>query len=248
MSQPTRALILAAGYGSRMGALTADRPKAMLDVDGRSLIEHQLDTLASYGVTDVTVVIGYQSHAMRSHLGTRVHFIENARYRETNSVYSLWLGRDTLKRGSIVMNSDLLVSPELLGRLITAPVEDAVLVDRTSVMQEEEMKVRIWEGFAIDFGKDLPASQAHAENVGILKFGANGGRRLVDHLTALIGGGLVNAWAPRAFRALASAWPLRAIDTGGLPWTEIDFPEDLERARQVIAPAIGGRGDGRVAA
>lgn len=248
MSLPTRALILAAGYGSRMGALTADRPKAMLEVDGRSLIEHQLDALASYGVTDVTIVIGYQQQRMREHLGSRVRFVENARYRQTNSVYSLWLAREVLRRGSIVMNSDLLVSRELLGRLVTSPVEDAVLVDRTSEMDEEEMKVTLWEGFAVDFGKDLPAAHAHAENVGILKFGAEGGRRLVGHLDALIGGGLVQAWAPRAFRALASAWPLRAIDTDGLPWTEIDFPEDLERARQVIAPAIGLGGHGRRAA
>jgi L-glutamine-phosphate cytidylyltransferase len=245
---PTRALILAAGYGSRMGDLTADRPKAMLDVDGRSLIEHQLDALASYGVRDVTVVVGYQAQRMREHLGKRVTFVENKRYRETNSVYSLWLARDVLRRGAMVMNSDLLVSQELFGRLVMAPVEDAVLVDRTSEMDEEEMKVKIWQGFAVDFGKDLPASDAHAENVGILKFGAEGGRRLVEHLDALIGGGLVNAWAPRAFRALASAWPLRAIDTAGLPWTEIDFPEDLARAREVIAPAIGLRGDERRAA
>src|SRR5262249_24544449 len=152
-------------YGSRMGALTADRPKAMLDVDGRSLIEHQLAALASYGVTEVTVVIGYQAQRMREHLGTRVHFVENARFRETNSVYSLWLTREKLREGSLILNSDLLVARELLGRLVTAPVEDAVLVDRTSVMDEEEMKVKLWQGFAVDFGKDLPADDAHAENV-----------------------------------------------------------------------------------
>ena len=239
MSSPVRAVILAAGYGSRMGALTADRPKAMLDVDGRSLIEHQLDDLAAFGVTDVTVVAGYQSQRLREHLGTRVRFVENARYRETNSLYSLWLARDVIRRGAIVMNSDLLASRELLARLVQAPAEDAVLVDRTSVLDAEEMKVTLWNGFAVDFGKDLPAEAAHAENVGILKFGAEGGRRLVEHLDALIGGGLVNAWAPRAFRAFAHVWPLRAVETAGFPWTEIDFPEDLERAREVIAPAIG---------
>jgi choline kinase len=221
-----------------MGALTADRPKAMLDVDGRSLIEHQLDDLAAFGVNNVTVVAGYQSQRLREHLGTRAHFVENARYRETNSLYSLWLARDVIRRGAIVMNSDLLASRELLARLVQAPSEDAVLVDRTSVLDDEEMKVTIWNGFAVDFGKDLPAEASHAENVGILKFGAEGGRRLVEHLDALIGGGLVNAWAPRAFRAFAHVWPLRAIETEGLPWTEIDFPEDLRRAREVVAPAI----------
>jgi len=95
--------------------------------------------------------------------------------------------------------------------------------------------VKIWQGFAIDVSKELAPLDADGENVGILKFGPRGGRRLVEHLDALIVAGEVNAWAPRAFKAVAQEWPLRAIATDGLPWTEIDFPEDLERARQMVA-------------
>jgi len=243
----SRAVILAAGTGTRMGSLTADRPKAMLDVDGRSLIERQLDALAAFGIVDVTIVAGYRRERLRDHLGRRVRFVENARYRETNSLYSLSLARETLGRGAIVMNSDVLVSPALLGRLVDAPVDDALLVDRAGALDDEVMKVRIWQGFAIDFGKDLAPWDADGENVGILKFGADGGRRLVRHLDALIGAGQVNAWAPRAFRALAPEWPLRVVATDGLPWTEIDFPEDLERARQMVDAAPVRRSDRRAA-
>ena len=233
------AVILAAGNGSRMGRLTAERPKALLEVDGQPLIERALDALGSFGVVDITVVSGYQRQRLEQHLGNRVHFVENTRYAETNSLYSLWLAREHLLDGAVIMNSDVLVSRELLGRLLSAPVEDAVLVDTGSDLADEEMKVTIWHGFAVNFGKDLPPLEAHAENVGVLKFGALGGRCLVDHLDRLIVAGHTNAWAPQAFRALAREWPLRAIDTAGLPWTEIDFPEDLDRARQVVAPAIG---------
>ena len=97
--------------------------------------------------------------------------------------------------------------------------------------------MKIWNGFAIDFSKQLPPWEAHAENVGVLKFGADGGRRLVSHIDALLAGGDENTWAPKAFAALAREWPIRAIDTGGLPWTEIDFPADLERARDLIGAA-----------
>jgi L-glutamine-phosphate cytidylyltransferase len=231
----SRAVILAAGNGNRMGRLTVDRPKTMLDVDGRALIDRELDALAACGVFDVTIVVGYQHERLRDHLGSRVRFIENARYKETNSLYSLWLARETLKDGAVVMNSDILVSPPLMAKLIDAPVEDAVLVDTQSTLAEEEMKVKIWQGFAIDFSKELAPWDADAENVGILKFGAQGGRRLVQELDRLIAAGQVNAWAPLAFKAVAQAWPLRAIATDGLPWTEIDFPEDLERAHQMVA-------------
>ena len=231
----SRAVILAAGNGKRMGRLTVDRPKTMLEVEGRALIDRELDALAACGVFDVTIVVGYQRERLRDHLGSRVRFIENARYKETNSLYSLWLARETLKDGAVVMNSDILVSQPLMAKLIDAPVEDAVLVDMQSTLTEEEMKVKIWHGFAIDFSKELAPWDADGENVGILKFGPRGGRRLVEHLDALIAAGEVNAWAPRAFKAVAQEWPLRAIATDGLLWTEIDFPEDLERARQMVA-------------
>jgi choline kinase len=244
---PRRAVILAAGNGKRMGRLTADRPKAMLEVGGISLINRSLDALASAGVRDVTVVVGYQAQRLRDHLEDRVQFIENARYRETNSVYSLWLARKAIVDGAVIMNSDLLVSPELVRRLLHAPVEDAVLIDSSSCYGEEEMKVKTWQGFAIDFGKDLPPWDADGENVGVLKFGARGGRRLAGHLDRLIADGQVNAWAPAAFRALCRDWPLRAVTTNGLPWTEIDFPEDLARAQTLIEAATA-RSDYRQAA
>jgi choline kinase len=110
------------------------------------------------------------------------------------------------------------------------------LIDETSTLADEEMKVKTWQGFAIDFSKDLPPWDADGENVGILKFGARGGRRLVRHIDRLVAAGDVDAWAPQAFRAVAREWPVRAITTDGLAWTEIDFPEDLERARQMLAP------------
>jgi len=250
---PSRAIILAAGNGSRMGRLTADRPKSMLEIDGRSIIERALDALAASGVGDVTVVAGYQSERLRQHLGARadsansavafphVRVIENTRYRETNSLFSLSLARDVLARGAVVLNSDVLLSPELVARLVEARVDDAALVDTTSTLADEEMKVRIWNGFAMDFSKQLPPWEAHAENVGLLKFGARGGRRLVAHIDALLADGHENTWAPKAFAALAREWPLRAIETGGLPWTEIDFPEDLERARDMVAARVARR-------
>ncbi|HKB12120.1 MAG TPA: phosphocholine cytidylyltransferase family protein [Vicinamibacterales bacterium] len=235
---PTHAVILAAGTSTRMGSLTADRPKAMLEVGGRSLIDRALEALAACGVHDVTVVAGYRQQMLRDHLGDRVRFIENARYRVTNSLYSLWLAREVLREGAVVMNGDVLTSPELMLQLIGAPVEDAVLIDPASPIDDEAMKVKTWQGFALDFGKNLARCDTDGENVGVLKFGPSGGRRLAGHLNTLIAAGQANAWAPLAFRAFAQEWPLRAVTTDGLPWTEIDFAVDLEHARAIVAPAM----------
>jgi choline kinase len=100
------------------------------------------------------------------------------------------------------------------------------------------MKVQIWNGFAVDFGKDLAVDAAHAENVGIVRFGPSGGSRLAACLDELIAAGHTNAWAPMAFRAFAREWPLRAVLADGIPWVEIDFPEDLDFASHVLAPYL----------
>lgn len=234
----SQAIILAAGNGHRMGRLTVDRPKCLLEIGGEPLIERQLASLDACGIHDVTVVIGYQGARIRSRLGDRVSYIENARYRDTNSLYSLWLARHRLAGGAIVLNGDVLVPTLLLERLLRSVADDAVLIDRRKALGSEEMKVRLWFDLVIQFSKELPPDQADGENVGIAKFGVEGGRRLIGHLDSLVAAGNERAWAPLAFQALAREWSLSGIATDGVPWIELDFPEDLDRARRVIAPAI----------
>ncbi|MBI4263467.1 MAG: phosphocholine cytidylyltransferase family protein [Acidobacteria bacterium] len=236
--RPTAAVILAAGNGHRMGRLTIDRPKCLLEVGGAPLIERQLASLDACGIHDVTVVIGYHGARLRAQLGDRVQYVENSRYRETNSLYSLWLARERLAGGALVLNADVLAPTPLIERLLLSRAADAVLVDRRTGLGPEEMKVTLWFDLVTDFSKDLPPERADGENVGIAKVGARGGRRLIAHLESLVAAGHEQAWAPLAFRALAREWPLRAVTTAGLPWIELDFPEDLDRARRVIAPAV----------
>lgn len=235
---PRSAIILAAGNGSRMGSLTADRPKCMLEVGGQPLIARQVASLNACGIWDVTVVIGYRGAQIKACLGDQVRYVENLRYQETNSLYSLWLARERLARGALVLNSDVLAATALVERLLRSPAEDAVLIEPGHQLGPEEMKITLWLDLVVDLGKDLPAAEADGENVGIAKFGIDGARRLVACLEALIASGRERAWVPLAFRELARQWPLRAVLTGGLPWTEIDFAEDLDWAQREIAPAI----------
>jgi choline kinase len=234
----TKAIILAAGSSSRLRPLTADRPKCLLEVGGRTLMQHQLDALGRCGVTDVVVVVGFRGDQVRRHTGSAVRCIDNERYARTNSLYSLWLAREELAGGAFILNSDVLAPLELFDRLQYAPAPDAVLVELGSGFEPEDMKVSLREGRIVDFGKDLPAERAHAHNVGIARFGREGADHLRDCLDRLVGAGHENDWVPLAFREFASHWPLVPVATGGLPWIEIDFVQDLTRARGEIAPAI----------
>ena len=234
----TRAIILAAGVGSRLRPLTDDRPKCLLEVGGQTLIDHQLAMLGRYGVTDMIVVVGYRGEKIRRHLGARARYIDNERYDSTNSLYSLWLAREELGSGALILNSDVFAQPLLFDRLLRSPAPDAILVERGQAFEPEDMKVTLDGSQVVDFGKGLPPDRAHAHNVGVAKFSAEGVSRLVECLDHLVATSHENDWAPVAYREFAAHWPLIAVATDGLPWIEIDYAEDLSRARLEIEPAI----------
>jgi choline kinase len=233
-----KAIILAAGVGSRLRPLTDDRPKCLLDVGGRAILDHQVMALHRAGVSDIVMVVGYCANLIRRHLGTGARYIENPRYEATNSLYSLWLARDELDSGALVLNSDVLAPQALFERLLHAPVPGAVLVEPGHGFDAEDMKVTLRGDSAIDFSKELPPERAHAHNVGAARFSGPGGPRLRSCLDRLVAGGHENDWVPVAFKDYSEHWPLAAVSTGGLPWIEIDYPADLFRARTEIDPAI----------
>jgi len=233
-----KAIILAAGVGSRLRPLTDDRPKCLLDVGGRPILDHQIAALHRAGITDIVMVLGYCGDLVRRHLGTHARYVENARYESTNSLYSLWLAREELDAGALVLNSDVLAPPALFDRLVRAPAPDAVLVERGHGFEAEDMKVTLRGWQVIDFSKGLPPERAHAHNVGVAKFSGHGGSRLKGCLERLVAAGHENDWVPLAFKEFAGRWPLAAVATDGLPWIEIDYPADLARARTEVEPAI----------
>jgi choline kinase len=235
-----RGIILAAGRGSRLNGGTGDMPKCLVTVGGETLLSRNARILRAAGVEDNTIVVGCAAETVRRTM-PGVTFVENAIFAETNSLYSLWLSREHLTDGFIVMNCDVLVHPQLVADLLTSKYEDALLLsyrDEDTEYGDEEMKVRVHCGRVVDISKTMAPADADGENLGVAKFGADGARVLIEEADALITGGDVKAWVPRAFKAFAQRRPLHAIGTRGLPWTEIDFPEDYRRAVEVVLPAI----------
>ena len=157
--------------------------------EARTLIDHQMAALRRFGITDVIVVVGYCGDQIRRHLGDRVRYVDNERYEHTNSLYSLWLAREELESGALILNSDVLALPLLFDRLLQSPAPDAILVERGDAFEPEDMKVMLNGSQVVDFGKDLPPERAHAHNVGVAKFSGEGASRLVDCLEHLVATG-----------------------------------------------------------
>ena len=235
-----KGIILAAGRGARLTGGNHDMPKCLVSLGGETLLSRNIRFLRGAGVDEIVVVIGCAADTVRRTCAG-VQFVENARYAQTNSLYSLWLARPLLADGFVVMNCDVLAHPQLLADLLSARHEDALLLDYRGPDTEygdEEMKVRVRCGRVEDISKAMDPGEADGENLGIVKFGAAGARVLVEEMDALIAGGDHKAWVPRAFKAFAERRPLHVIGTRGFPWTEIDFPEDYRRAVEVVLPQI----------
>jgi|SRR5215471_16155951 len=238
-----RAIILAAGKGARLRGAAGDVPKCLAQVGEMSLIERQVANLRADGIDDIVAVIGFCAERVRQVCGSDIEYIENPVFFRTSSLYSLWLARRRLEEGFVVLNSDVLVHPQLITDLLTARYEDALLVsykdETTPSFGDEEMKVIIRSGVVADISKAISPEDADGENVGIVKFGPTGASLLIRQMGNLITKGAQKAWAPRAFREFARLRPLHAIGTRGLPWIEIDFPSDYSRALNEILPEIG---------
>jgi L-glutamine-phosphate cytidylyltransferase len=241
-----RGIILAAGKGSRLNGTAANKPKCLVEAGGLTLLERQLQILERAGVDDVTVVVGCGADDVRSLCGRRVTYVENTRFAETNSLYSLWMARALLQDGFVVLNCDVIFHPVLLTDLLTSRHQDALLIAYREANQpeygDEEMKVKVRCGRVVDMSKTMDPSEADGENLGIVKFSPAGAAILVDIMDRLVAAGELRAWAPRAFSEFARLRPLHAISTRGLPWIEIDFPEDYRRAVRDVLPAIAALG------
>jgi len=239
-----KAIILAAGKGTRLDG-AAVKPKCLVDVGGATLLHRQIDTLRSLGVTKIVIVVGFGADSIREECdeGARaeeIGFVENSKFAETSSLYSLWLAREHLLDGFVVLNCDVLFHPQMLADLLESEYENALLLSDTdpAPLGDEEMKVKVRDQLVVDISKEMDPLDADGENVGIVKFSASGAGLLVGYMDALIGSGEVKHWAPRAFLEFARHHPLHALSTRGLPWIEIDFPEDYQRAVNDVLPRI----------
>lgn len=237
-----RGIILAAGKGTRLNGVEL-KPKCLFEVGGSTLLQRQMSAFSEAGIDEIVLVLGFEAERIKRHCTPNVSFVTNARFAETSSLYSLWLAKEQLIEGFVVLNCDVLFHPELLRRLLTAPFADALLMDfvdkQNNQLGDEEMKVKVSEGRVVDINKHMNPADADGENVGMVKFSREGARRLIAEMDRLISSGDCDRdWAPRAFREFALHYPLHVISTDNYPWIEIDFPEDYRRAQEEVFPRI----------
>ncbi|MEO7654800.1 MAG: phosphocholine cytidylyltransferase family protein [Sphingomicrobium sp.] len=233
-----KAIILSAGQGSRLGHLVDNRPKCLIDFNGRSLLDRQLDTLAANGVDEAVVVTGFHDELVQAAVAARsggpvVTTIYNPFYKVADNTGSLYMARETLAGDCLVWNGDTLVSDALMAKVVANDRAGiCVTVDRKDGgYDDDDMKV-VEEGSRLkQIGKRIAAG-VNAESIGLLAFRAGGAERFREAIEAAMRTGEgTTIWYLRVIHHLAQHSDVWTLDISGEEWGEVDFPPDVEAAR-----------------
>jgi choline kinase len=239
-----KAIILAAGVARRLAPLTDRTHKCLFPVGDRPLLTRMLDALESVGVRDAVLVVGHCGDQVRAVAGEklgsmRIRYVENPDYTR-GSVLSLYAARAHLVEPALVMDADVLFPREFLRRLVHATAPSAFLIDRGFQDTGEEVKFYTRGDRVIALGKKfVPESWDQVgEGVGFFKCGAEAVPELNRLLQQVIRDGDGLSEYEDALHALVAQRHVGWVDVTGLPWTEIDFAEDLRRARDEVLPHV----------
>ena len=238
-----KAIILAAGVGKRLWSITQHRPKCLIEIGGKTLLHRYLEALVSLGIQRTDIVVGYKQEMIRAAVeanacGVRVNFLVNDQFHR-GSISSLWIARTALDDDVIVMDADVLFHREILRRLVQSSFPNALLMDETVKQTGEECMVVVEGGRVIALTKQMPARYDLAgEGVGFLKVRHADTPYVVASLRSFVDR---EAWQMEYEDALVEFFSAVKVGhevIGGLPWTEIDFPEDVEKAEREILPKL----------
>lgn len=238
-----KAILLAAGVGKRLWALTQHRPKCLIEIGMRTLLDRSLEALAGVGIKQAVLVVGYKQEMIRSAAGSGLHGVE-VRYLESDqyrhgSITSLWRARTELDDDAVIMDADVLFHPLILRRLVESPWPTALLLDETVTQQGEECMAVVQGGRVVALTKQMPARYDLAgEGVGFLKVRRADTDTLVQSVEAHIGRGALDMEYEDALKEFFAHVCVGFERIGGLPWIEIDFPADVARAERDILPKL----------
>ena len=237
-----KALILSAGQGSRLLPLTADRPKCLLRLDSRSVLEWQVGELGRCGIDEIVVVVGFKAEAVEAvvkRLSTpklRVRCLLNPFFQVADNLSTCWMARSEMNEDFLLVNGDTVFEAGVPARLLAQAGDPVtVAIDRRPEYDADDMKVSLEGKRLVAIGKWLSAERSHGESIGMMAFRGFGPKLFADELERVMRTpeGL-DYWYTSSIDALSKTGVVGTVSIEGLDWGEIDFPVDLQRARAMV--------------
>jgi choline kinase len=238
-----KAIIFAAGVGRRLQGITRGRPKCLVEIGGRTLLSRHVEYLGRLGVRQVVLVVGFAQEYIRKAMAADpfaqdIRWVVNEQFTR-GSITSLWAARSEMDEDVVLMDADVLYAPTILTRLLHSPMPTALLMDDSVKQESEECMIAAKAGRVLTLSKTLPPAYDEAgEGVGFLKVQKQDIPALLQSVQGHVEAGTLDLEYEDALKEFFHEVPVGYEKIGGIPWIEIDFPEDIERASSEILPAV----------
>jgi choline kinase len=240
-----KAVILAAGRGTRIQELTHGSPKCLLPFRDKTILDFQLDNLLQVGISKIAIVVGHAETEIVDHIVQhhreklpRITFISNPEFARTNNIYSLWLAQEWVDENAFVcLNADVLFHPGILLPALQTHDDISIIVDWE--FREETTKVIIHNKRVVKLSKSVFRQDYSGTFVNIARFSSRGGRRLFAKIESMLREGQVDQFFNDAISQLsAEGTSVGFTETEGLPWAAIDDASDFHYAQTIVYPGL----------
>ena len=241
-----KAVILAAGQGTRIRAVHGERPKCLIEVNDKTILDHQIDGLMEAGIEQIAIVVGYEKQQIIGHVQGRaraartpkIEFIENPAFAITNNIYSLWIARNWIDGdGFVCLNADVVLDAQILRSALNTNSLVSMIVDPE--WRDETMKVVISDGRVLRMSKKISQQEFSGTYIGITLFDQMINARFFGKMKDLVAAGRVNEFFNVAVQELVDeGLHVGFTTTAGAAWAEIDDPLDLSFAQQNVFPQL----------
>jgi len=241
-----KAIILAAGMGSRIKSIKDNCPKSLLKIGDNTILEMMISHIQDCGIHKILLVVGYLEEQIKDYVNTKfpdlnVSYVTNTKYAETNTAYSLMLAKDFIQdSGFIKFDADIVFDKEILKKLIECEHENCLCIDKNISLDAEEIKVSIDNRNRIlKANKTINPKDSVGESIGIEKISKKTAKLLFKELELMMQDkdNYQEYYESAYERLIEKNVSFYALDISGLKWVEIDTPEDFDFGRKMFISA-----------
>ncbi|MCD7790695.1 MAG: phosphocholine cytidylyltransferase family protein [Bacteroides thetaiotaomicron] len=232
-----KALILAAGLGSRLAPITDNCPKSLVPVNGKPILFKQIENLHENGITEITIISGYKAVLLERQvheIWPEINIICSVDYATTNNMYSAYLGRSAVEGKSfLMMNADVFYDASIIKALLSCDAPNAIATDIGRYL-EESMKVVEKSGRLVKISKAIAPENSLGSSIDVYKFSAEGGKVFFNKCREYIEEKKeLKLWSEVALNDILPIIEFKACPLVGR-WIEIDNHDDLEEAEKLF--------------
>lgn len=228
-----RAIILAAGVGSRLKAITSKKPKCLVKVANKPILGHQIGAYINAGIEDIIVIVGYKSDKIKEYCrgikNANIAIIENKDYESTNNMYSLYLAKEKVTGEEFLLsNGDVIFDPKIAYELVHSKISDVIVCDKGSY-NKESMKISA-SGYVTNISKEIPPSISYGNSIDVYTFSSKSSTLIFEEISNIVEKERnLNDWVEVALQRLLKdgCLKMKPFDINRRRWIEIDEMEDL---------------------